>query len=573
MIKKLLNTQTKSISFASFILAISYLASAFLGLLRDHLLAGKFGAGNELDVYYTAFTIPDFIALVLIFGAISAAIIPIFNSYYVKSKEEAWQYVLSLLNIFLLILIIICSFLIIFAPFFVSLVAPGFSESKKEMTVMLMRIMFLSPIILGVSNIISGILQVFHRFLVTALAPLMYNLGIIAGILFFVPKFGLTGLAIGVVFGAILHLLIQIPAFFYSGFKYKINFNIKNPGVLKTLKLMMPRSLGLAAGQLNTIVITSIASTLAAGSVAVFNLANNLSSMLVNAVAVSLSTAIFPSMALSYLKATANGGVSQDALKSKEDFKKKFSGAFLQIVFIIIPISFLIFILRAQIVRVILGTGKFGWLDTRLTAACLGIFSLGLCFQGLIFIASKTFYATHNTKIPAIISFFTVIFNILTSLLFIKLLSFNGIFYNFFQSWLKLQGIKNIDVIGLASAFTITAIAEALILLFLLQKKIKILGSKNVLKSLSKVLLASILMAIITLIVRQSLVIYNIVNLQTFLGVFLQLALSGLAGVVSYIIISFILKSPELLVIREAFFKKRILNFQQKLGETIESSP
>src|SRR3989344_6422124 len=277
MIQKLLNTQTKSISFASLILAGSYLLSAFLGIYRDRLLAGRFGLSNELDVYYSAFSIPDFIALILIFGAISAAIIPIFNSYLVRSKDEAWQYINNLLNIFLSFLIAISLVAIIFAPLLIHLIAPGFSPEKKEMTVMLMRIMFLSPIILGTSSIISGILQVFHRFLVTAMAPIMYNLGIIIGILFFVPQFGLKGLAFGVVLWALLHLLIQIPAFLHSGFRYRPVFDIKSPGIKKTFTLMVPRSLGLGAGQLNTITITAIASTLMSGSIAVFTVANNLS--------------------------------------------------------------------------------------------------------------------------------------------------------------------------------------------------------------------------------------------------------------------------------------------------------
>ncbi len=540
---KFLNTQTKSVSFASLILAGSYLLSAMLGLLRDHLLAGRFGAGNELDVYYSAFTIPDFIALVLIFGAISAAIIPIFSSYLVNSKEEAWHYISNLLNIFLTFLIIICIVLIIFAPFLINLIAPGFSESKKEMTVMLMRIMFLSPIILGTSSIISGILQVFHRFLVTALAPIMYNLGIIIGILFFVPKFGLKGLAFGVVFGALLHLFIQIPAFLHSGFKYQLNFNLRHPGVLKTLKLMVPRSLGLGAGQLNTIVITAIASTLASGSIAVFNLANNLSSILVNTVAVSLSTAIFPTMSLAFSK------------EDKKDFEKKFLGAFGQIIFLSLPISVLIFLLRAQIVRVVLGTGKFTWIDTRLTAACLGIFSFGLFAQGLIFLLSKTFYAVLNTKIPAIISGATVAFNIIMSLFLLWLLSFTNMFSSFLHLILKLQTVRNINVVGLALAFTITAICEALLLLIFLHKKLKIFKTKEIFSSLYKILISSIVMAVAILLIRDGLIKYNIINLQTFLGVFLQLILSGGLGALCYIIASFILKSEELKKIKSLFFK------------------
>ena len=544
MFKKLLNTQTKSISWASLILMGSYLTSAFLGIFRDRLLAGQFGAGHELDVYYTAFTLPDLIALILIFGAISAAIIPIFSSYWVKSKEDAWQYISTFLNVFFSVLIGISIILIIFAPILISFIAPGFSEEKKELTVMLMRIMFLCPIILGASNIISGILQVFHKFLVTALAPILYNLGIIAGIIFFVPWFGIKGLAYGVVFGALLHLAVQIPSFLHSGFSWRPNFNIKHPGVLKTLKLMAPRSLGLGASQLNTIVITAIASTLATGSVAIFNLSSHLSSLLINAFAVSLSTAIFPSLSLAY------------SIDDKKAFQYKFSSALKQILFVIVPAGILIFILRAQIVRVILGTGKFGWIDTRLTAACLGIFSFSLLAQGLVFILSKTFYAGHNTKIPAIASTVTVGLNIAISLLLVNLLNAKGAFFEFMQSFLRLEGIGNISITGLAMAFTLTAIFQAIALLFFVYKKFElshVLSRKFILK----ILYAALAMTLVTFFVRQFLVEINAVRLETFLGVFSQLVLSALIGGAVYVLISYRLNSEELKTITRSFFNAK----------------
>ncbi len=543
MLKSFLNTQTKSVSFATLILGGFYVASAFLGLLRDRLLAGRFGAGNELDVYYAAFTIPDLIALLLVFGAISSAIIPIFSAYLVGSEDEAWEYASSLLNTFLICLIIVCGVFILFAPFFVKFIAPGFSAEKQATCAMLMRIMFLSPIILGISNIMSGILQVFHRFLVTALAPVMYNLGIILGIIFFVPVFGLKGLAFGVVLGGLLHLAIQIPAFFYSGFNFRFS-GIRHPGVMKTLKLMVPRSLGLGAGQINTIVTTAIASTLMAGSIGVFNLANNLSNMLISAIAVSLSTAIFPSLALAYLQ------------ENKSEFQRKFSSAFLQLVFLLVPAALLLFLLRAQVARVVWGSGKFDWTDTRLAAACLGVFAVGLCAQGLIFLLSKTFYAAHNTKIPAIVSMATVAFNVVMSLLLVWMLKNNTFLYGIIVSWLKLQGIENIGVVGLALSFSITGIAEALLLLFLLYKKYKTFRVRTLAVSLGKIIIASAIMAVVAFLVRQGLVVFNIVQLQTFLGVFLQLVLSGLAGVVAYLFVAFLLKSAELKTITGVFFRK-----------------
>ena len=546
MIQKILNSQTRSISAASIILALSYAGSAFLGLFRDRLLAGTFGAGKELDVYYAAFTVPDFVALLLIFGAISAAVIPIFSSYLIKSKEEAFRYASVFLNIFLGFLILICVVLIIFTPYFISFVAPGFSGEKKELAIQLMRIMFLSPIILGASNIISGILQVLHRFLVTALAPLMYNLGIIIGILFFYPYIGLQGLAWGVVLGGFLHLFVQIPAFLFSGFRYKPNFNYKHPGVLKTLKLMIPRSLGLGAGQLNTIAITAIASTMASGSIAVFNLANNLSSIMVNAVAVSLSTAAFPSMSMAFLQA------------DEEKFLTKFSGIFRHLIFLAVPISVLILILRAQIVRVILGAGKFTWLDTRLTTACLGILAFSLLAQGLVLILSKTFYAAHNTKIPALVSGGTVAFNIALSLFLVWLIKTSEGFSLFLQSVLRLENIANLEVAGLAMAFSITLILEAILLLYLLRRKFSKIKTGGILDSLQKIIIATFIMALFTYLTRQLLVQWGVIELQTFWAVLMQLVLSGVVGVATYAGSTYFLKSPEFKTIHNSFLKKFI---------------
>lgn len=542
MIQKFLNSQTNSISSASLILAISYMASAFLGLIRDRLLAGTFGAGKELDVYYTAFTVPDFIALILIFGAISAAVIPIFNSYLIKSKDDAWRYLSLFLNVFIGFLIITCLVLMIATPFIISIIAPGFTGEKKELAVMLMRIMFLSPIILGVSNIISSILQVFNRFLATAMAPLLYNLGIIIGILFFVPRFGISGLAWGVVLGGILHLLIQIPAFLFSGFKYKLSFNYKDPGVVKTIKMTIPRSLGLGAGQLNTIATTAIASKLMSGSISVFNLANNLSSILVNAVAVSVSTASFPSMSMAFLR------------DEKVDFLRKFSSIFRQIIFLVIPISLLLLILRAQIVRVILGAGEFDWVATKLTTACLGILSLNLIAQALILFLSKTFYAAHNTRIPAIVSIFTVLFNIILSLFLVWAVNAFSGFNLFLQNFLRLGGVENIGVIALSLAYTITAVLEVSVLLYMFFKKFSGINMDEIYDSLYKILLASCVMFILTFGTRQLLGI--MIDLQTWWGVFFQLTVSGAVGVLTYAIMAQKLNSSESKIIIDSFFKK-----------------
>ena len=542
MYNHIFNSQTRNITSAAGILAAASLVSGLLGLFRDRLLAGSFGAGDDLDIYYAAFRIPDFISMVLIMGAISAAIIPVFSEYLVRFRKEAWDFFSNLINLFLFSLIIICIILIIFVPQILALIVPGFAGEKKELTVYLTRIMFLSPILLGISNIISGILRVFRRFLVTSLAPIMYNLGIIFGILFFVPWLGLSGLAWGVVFGVFLHLLSQLPILLKVGFKPKAAFNFFHPGFIKTVKLTFPRALGLAAGQINLIVITAIGSTLAAGSIAVFNLANNLQNLPVNLIAISFSTAAFPFLAVYFSK------------KDKEKLIEQFSSVFRQIIFLIIPISLLMFILRAQIIRVILGTGKFGWSDTQLTAACLGIFSFGIFAYGLSLLVSKTFYALQNTKIPALITLATIAVNICLCFLFLWLLSFENSFQKFTISFLDLQKIKDNSVIGLPLALSISGIFQLFLLLTFLYKKIGDFKIKKIIKSAVKVLTASILMLISVYLVRQFTACF--VDMRTFWGIFIQAALSATSGVFIYFLAAFLLRSPEIKSLKMAIWQK-----------------
>ncbi len=460
MFRNILNIQTKNITSAAFILAGASFVSILLGLLRDRLLARNFGLGDELDIYYAAFRIPDFISMVLMLGAIGAAIIPIFSECLIKNREEAFKYLSNLLNLFLIFLILICGILFIFAPNLVSWIAPGFSAEKKELTILLTRIMFLSPVFLGISNIISGILRVFKRFLITSLAPIMYNFGIISGILFFVPRIGLPGLAWGVVLGGFLHLLIQLPILIKVGFKPKKILNISEPGFLRTLKLTIPRSIGLAATQINLIVVTAIASTLASGSIGAFNLAESLSRPLLTLVGISFSTAAFPSLSLAFSK------------KNKEKFTKIFFSTFYKILFFILPLSFLLFLSRDLLVKIILQVGKFGLVDVRLTASCLGMFCFGIFAQGLVLLIAKAFYALQDTKTPAAVSVIGMFINIIFCFSFIKLLSFPNPFQQFLVNILNLPALKNIEIIGLPLALSLSAVFQFFILFPLFWRKI-----------------------------------------------------------------------------------------------------
>jgi len=459
MIINIFDHKAKSINLAALILAAASFLSALLGFLRDRLLASRFGAGDELDIYYASFRIPDFISMVLILGAISAAIVPIFSSYLSRSKKEAFEFLANLFNLFLVFLIVVILILIIFTPQLISLIVPGFSGQKKELTVFLTRIMFFSPIFLGLGNIISAVLQVFQRFLITSLAPIFYNLGIIFGILFFVPKMGVVGLAWGVALGAFFHFLLQLPILFKIGFRPLKILNFSHPGFLEVMKLTIPRSIGLAASQINLIVITAIASTFFSGSIAVFNLADSLSRPLLTLIGVSLSTAAFPALSLNF------------ANNNKEKFNLTFSQIFFKTLYLILPLSFLLFLFRNLIVEIILKVGKFGSVDAQLTAACLAAFSLGIFAQALILLLAKAFFALRDTKTPALASILGMLLNIFFAIVFVKLFSYPSFFQKIFLFLFNAQKINNFQVVALPLAISFSAIFQFLILFLLFQRK------------------------------------------------------------------------------------------------------
>ncbi len=542
MWNRLFNSQTKTISSAAGILGLSALISKILGLFRDRLLAGYFGAGSQLDIYFASFRIPDLVYNILIAGGIVVAFLPLFSKYFSKDKETAWQFTNCVLNIFLFLLILISLVLSIFTPFLIKIIAPGFNLEQKTLAIALTRLMFLSPIFFGLSSIFSGVLHYFNRFLIYSLCPILYNLGIIFGIIFLTPLWGVFGVALGVILGAFFHMAIQIPSVVNCGFRYRPIFNFRHPGIKKVFFLMVPRIFGMASQQINLIVITAIASTLSVGSIAIFNFSNNLQYLPIGIIGIPFATASFPILSRFWVD------------NEKEKFIEKFSSIFCRVFYLIIPVSILMILLRAQIVRLILGTGQFGWLETRLTAASLGLFCLGTFAIALIPLIFRVFFAFQDTKTPTLIAISAMFLNIGLSFVFTWFLKFPNFFRTFMEQFLKLEEIEDISVIGLPLAFSIAGIFQFILLLFFLYKKIGDFKLKEICNSCLKIISASILMSGGVYFTLH--LIAPLVNMQTFLGVLIQSAVAGLTGIFIYFIITWALKSPELKAIVP--FLKRI---------------
>ncbi len=507
-----MNAKSRTITSAAFIIGLTGLISRLIGLLRDRVLAGQFGAGDVLDSYYAAFKIPDLVYNLLVLGALSAGFIPVFVKIFYddKNESEAWKLVNDVLNLMVFGLLVVALIFILITPKLMPFIAPGFSGEKLKITIALTRVMFLSPILLGLSNIFGGILQSFKRFFVYSLAPIFYNFGIIIGALFFVNRWGAYGLAWGVVLGALLHLLTQLPTSFALGFHYRWTFDYRNWGVRRIVRMMVPRTLGLAVSQINLVFMTIIASLLASGSLAIFNLANNLQSFPSGIFGVSFAIASFPTLSLS---ARAD---------QRPEFVKNYSNTTRQILFFVLPFTVLFIILRAQIVRVVLGSGRFGWEDTILTANSLALFSLSLFAQSLLPLQVRSFFALHDSRTPFFIGLFSVATNLILAW------NFSG----------------RLGVIGLALAFSLSNIINMILLWVFLKKKIGDLDEKKIGFSVLKFLIAALVMAIFTQGMKY--LAEPVFGTRTFIGILLQGALAGLVGLLIYVLVLFWFKSEEL---------------------------
>ncbi|MBF8280283.1 MAG: putative lipid II flippase MurJ [Candidatus Magasanikbacteria bacterium] len=515
---RFISKQSNTITGAAIILGAASLLSRLLGLFRDRVLTHTFGAGDILDSYYAAFRIPDLLFNLLILGALSAGFIPVFTRVFLEDNDgpkRGWELTNKLISVFVVALGALAVALALAAPVAMRLLTPGFDDAKMQMTVAFSRIMMLAPILLGLSGIVGGVLQALKRFLIFSLAPIFYNLGIIFGALIFVPLLGPTGLAWGVVLGAALHLAVQLPTLGGIGFRLCWLFDWRDKLVKKIMTLMVPRTLALATSQIFLLVITVIGSKLSRGTIAVFNLANNLQSVPLGIIAVSYAVAAFPSL------------TEAAARRDIPALKKTLVGTIRQILLFMIPLSILLILLRAQIVRVIYGSGAFDWTATIATANALAFFAMSLFAQGMVQIVARAFYALEDTRTPF---FASLIANGLGALAAIYL-----------ARW---------GVIGLAGAYSIAQILNFVLLWAPLRLKIGTLETMALLHSLFKMSGAAVVMAVVAQIVKTRL--GNVLNLDTFAGIFTQGVVAGIVGLAVYVIAGLLLKSEEIKVLVDA---------------------
>ncbi len=459
------------IARAAVLVMLGFIFSRVLGLVRDLLIAALFG---EVDEYFFAARFPEAIFLVVAGGALASAFIPTYTDYLNRDdKADTWHLVSSVITIITLILIVISLLLGVFAVPIVDLISQFEDPARRQLTVQLMRIMLLTPAIFGVSGLLMGLLNANQRFLLPALAPAMYNAGIIFGALALSPSMGIFGLAWGTVLGALLHLLIQLPDVRKLNWKFKPATDFAHKGVREIARLMGPRVLGLAIIQLNFFVNLSLASGMIAGSVSALTRAFIVMLLPQGIIAQSVATAVFPTFA------------AQISAGQRDQMRNTFGQVLRAILFLAVPATVGLVILREPVVRLIFEYGSFTAADRQATAWALLFYGLGLVSHALVEITTRAFYAMHDTRTPVLVGVVTVLMNIGLSLLLVNYLG-------------DPSSLTRGPFAGLALANTIATTLEAIVLLLLLAPRMGgIDTTQNVISSLRTTIATALMGAVL----------------------------------------------------------------------------
>lgn len=534
MVQRVLNVvykEVRGLHQAAYVLAIFTFGSQILALVRDRLLAHEFGAGAELDLYYTAFRIPDLL-YVLFASTLSVYVLIPFVAERVSGIDasRARSLLSQIFSLFLIVYASLALLIALFAPQIVPLFFPGF-EGQEETLATLMRILLLQPFLLGISSLLGVITQFGHRFVLYALSPLIYNMGIIFGVMALYPYMGIAGLVWGVVLGALGHLLVQLPFIVQSELAPRLTNMFVWSEVREVLATSIPRALTLSLHQFVLLGLVGFASIMTAGSVSVFQFAYNLQSVPLAIIGVSYSVAAFPLLAQLY------------AERQFARFSEHIVSAFRHIVFWSLPIVALIIVIRAQIVRVVLGTGAFDWGDTRLTAAILALFMLSLASQAIHLLIVRALYACGNTRLP----FYATLGSSAGALLFAVFL------YSAFTAsdgarhvlevLMRLEGVSGTEVLALPLGYSLALILESIALVFFSRKQLFIPAFAlltHVLRAVAAALAAGITAYIVLNFYATG------VEADTLFTIFVQGFFAGIMGALAALSTYYVLRSPEL---------------------------
>jgi putative peptidoglycan lipid II flippase len=447
-----------------------FVVSRALGLLREVVISHQFGTSGDLDAYLAAFRLPDILFQLVAGGALASAFIPTFSSYLAHGQERAGRRMASaVINLVLLLTVVLAILAAVLAPFLVSMViAPGFDAERQALTADLMRLMLVTPVIFGVSGLVMGILNAYQHFLLPALAPILYNLGIIAGAALLAPSEGVYGLALGVVAGALGHFAVQVPGLIRYGFRWTATLGLRTSGVHEVGRLMLPRMVGLAAVQINFLVNTILASGLVTGSLSAINYAWLLMLLPQGVFAQAVATAAFPTFS------------TQAARGQRVEMRSTLVATLRAILYLALPAAVGLILLNQVLVELVFQRGAFTETSTEMVAWALALYSLGLPAHSVVEIVVRAFYAMHDTKTPVAVGVGAMVLNMVLSLVLIAVFRAVG--------WMPLG--------GLALSNSVATTLEMAVLLVLIRQRLDGLEGGQMVRSVVRIGLASAAMGI-----------------------------------------------------------------------------
>lgn len=560
MVKRImtfLNKEFHGVNEAALMLGGFAFLSQILGLIRDRTLAHIVGAGPMLDIYYAAFRIPDFLYISVASIASVTVLMP-FIMEKINSGDDgvvrARRFLNNIFSAFMLFMVIVSIIVAIMMPQISHYIAPGFDASELDLLVTVSRIMLLSPIFIGLSNLIGTITQIFKNFFIFSLSPLFYNFGILVGIIFLYPRFGVYGLGMGVIIGAMMHLFIQIPIVVKHGFFPRFVAKISWQEVIQVMKVSAPRTLTLSCNSLAFIVLIAMASTLNPGSISLFTFSFNLQSVPVGIIGISYSVAAFPILIKSF------------SMKDMGNFINHIISASRQIIFWSLPVIALMIVLRAQIVRVVLGSDTFSWADTRLTAAAVALFVISLVSQSLVLLFIRGYYAAGNTKKPLIVNVFSSVMVIIFAYIIIEIFKNYPLVLTNLEMLLRVKDVPGTMMLALPIAYALGSLMNFFLIWILFKRDFLKGGTSRLQNTFFQSVIGSFVMGLVAYMCLG--IFDNVFSINTGRGIFLQGFFSGIVGISAGVFTLALMRNKELADLAKAlehkFWRGRVIAPEQR---------
>lgn len=515
---------------SAIILAIMIIASKFFGFIRYRTLAGFFST-DELDIFFASFRIPDLVFELLITGALTSTFIPIFVRYQANKKELS-ESISTIINSLFLCLIIFIIVLCLFLDYLMPLIAPGYSHAKNEQIVHYSRLLLLGQLpFLILGNFLTGIGQANKTFLLTAIAPILYNIVIIAATILFAGKLSLLAPILGVIVGAFIFLLVQLPLLAHSDFSYQFIIK-KTKGLVQFFRMMIPRAFTVVVAQIDATVDLTLTTFLGSGSYTVFYLAQHLQLLPVSVIGIAFGQASLPYLSEMYTQGNT------------EAFKKVVMESILNLFFLTIPIMSFLFFARTPIVRLFFGGDKFDWNATVQTALTLSYFALALPFHSIYYFLTRCFYALLDSRTPFYISVFSIALNTGLSLLFIF--------------------VFHLPVWSLAISFSVSMIINVIILLHILSRRLNQFSYRSFFMETGKIVVATLISSGASYY-SMRLLDGLVLDTTRTLNVFFLLLIGGTIYTVLFLLLSWLMEIKEIYLVTKLLLKAK--EYQKKFVE------